>query len=254
MQIVSTVFKSMVLTSAIMLTACGINRPAVDKSEEVILQLNAQGKGAELSIKIEKGDSHNHPTFAIWAEDMDENFIQTLFVTKSIATGIYGHGPLEAEKWDTKPGWQRRPAALPYWIHKRNTSGNGPRLPDPEHPVPDAYTGATPPGNAMLNTRLDDDYAGRSIRILLEVNQPWDWNDFWTNDLYDDADYRTSCQPSLVYGVTIDLNQPEKEYYLNPVGHGHFAGQTGELYTDLSTITTARNIFNSIRVRIKKEY
>ena len=83
----------------------------------------------------------------------------------------------------------------------------------------------------------------------MEINQPWDWNDYWTNELHDDADYRTSCQPSLIYAVTIDLNEKGKEYYLNAIGHGHFSGKNGELFTDLSTISTAKDIFRTLMVR-----
>lgn len=248
MKIVSLVFKTTILIGTAIIFSCSANKSATDQSNVAKYQINNSLSGSSLTIKIENGKSHNHPTFAIWLEDMDENYIQTIFVTKSIATGIFGHGPLETEKWDTKPGWQKRPAALPYWIHKRNPEKNGPLLPDPDHKVPDAYTGATPLGNAMVEANLDNLLKGK-VRILLEVNQPWDWNDFWTNKLYDDPEYRTSCQPSLIYAVIIDPNQPEKEYYLNPIGHGHYSGENGDLFTDLTTITTAKDIFRKISVQ-----
>ena len=251
MQIVSLVYKTLIATVLIAVSACSTGRKTVDDSEHIVLNVNQGGKGEAFNITLEKGKSHNHPSFAIWVEDMDENFIQTLFVTRSIATGIFGHGPLEAEKWDTTPGWQRRPAALPYWINKRIPADKGPQLPDPDHPVPDAYTGATPPGSALINTKLNKPLNGK-IRFLMEVNQPWDWNDYWTNTLYDDPDYRTSCQPSLVYAVTVDLDNPDKSFYMNPIGHGHYAGKDGELYTDLTTITTAKDIFSKIIVKTGK--
>lgn len=249
---VSAVYISLVLAGIIGLTSCGANKTTLRNSAEVTqIQINSNADGPSLTVNLEKGKSHNHPTFAVWAEDLEENFIQTLFVTKSIATGIYGHGPLDAEKWDTGPGWQVRPAALPYWINKRIPAEGGKQLPDPQHPVPDAYTGATPMGSAALFTRLDNPMSGK-IRILVEVNQPWDWNEFWTNKLYDDVDYRTSCQPSLVYAAIVDLDKPGKEIYLNPIGHGHYSGADGELYTDLRTITTAKDIFSAIAVSVKR--
>jgi hypothetical protein len=251
MRIVSLVYKILPAVVIILLSSCSTGRQTVGNSEGLSINVNQNGAGESFTISIEKGESHNHPTFAFWVEDMDENFIQTIFVTRSIATGIFGHGPLEAEKWDTTPGWQRRPAALPYWINKRKPVGSGPQLPDPDHPVPDAYTGATPPGNAVINTRLDNQLSGK-IRVMMEVNQPWDWNDYWTNTLYDDPDYRTSCQPSLVYAVTVDLHNPDKSYYMNPIGHGHYSGKDGELYTDLTTISTAKDIFRKIIVKTAK--
>jgi polyphosphate kinase len=41
------------------------------------------------------------------------------------------------------------------------------------------------------------------------------------------------------------------EYTLNPIGHGHYAGKDGLLYTDLSTFTTALKIAQSIKVVVK---
>jgi len=252
MRNVSKVYYMTFLISLLFLSSCGINKSVVKESGEVQkIVVNTKAAGQDINIYIEKGLHHNHPSFAIWAEDMEENFIQTLFVTQSIATGIFGRGPLEAEKWDTKPGPQIRPAALPYWVHKRNPTGEGEQLPDPEHPVVDAYTGATPLGSVALSSKLDHRAKGK-IRILIEVNQPWDWNDFWTNSLYDDVNYRTSCQPSLIYSVTIDFNKPGKEYFLNPIGHGHYSGENGELYTDLSTITTAGDIYSKIFIRMEE--
>ena len=40
---------------------------------------------------------------------------------------------------------------------------------------------------------------------------------------------------------------------MNPIGHGHYAGENGELYTNLKTHTTALEIANQIKVLIDKE-
>jgi len=55
-----------------------------------------------------------------------------------------------------------------------------------------------------------------------------------------------------VYEATIDLNNNKKEYVLQPVGHSHPYGATGELFEDLSTLTTAKEIAEKIVVRINK--
>ena len=251
MQNVSIVLRSFLLISIAFLVSCGVNRPATESSSIVQnIQVNDSGTGQAINISLEQGKSHNHPSFAIWAEDMEENFIQTLFVTKAIGTGLFGHGSIDVEKWDNKPGFQKRPASLPYWINKRIPADGGPQLPDPEHPVPDAYSGATPAGDSKIAAKLDNSMKGK-IRILMEVNQPWDWNEYWTNTKFDDPEYRTSCQPSLVYAVTVDLDKPGNELYLNPIGHGHYSGENGELFTDLSTLSTAKDIFSKITVKVK---
>ncbi|MFA5218106.1 MAG: hypothetical protein WC388_04125 [Bacteroidales bacterium] len=202
-----------------------------------------------LQINLEKGRYHNHPTFALWIESLDGTYIKTLYVTRMLGTGIYGHGAINQEKWDTKPGPQQRPATLPYWLHKRSAALNVPLLPSTENPVTDATIGATPAGAFRMESGLPATLDG-PFRILMEINQPWDWNEFWTNALYDDPDYRTSCQPSLVYAGMLDPAQSGETIFLNPIGHGHFAGWDGRLYTDLRSITTAKDIIDFISVKL----
>ena len=236
----------------ILSVSCSItNRPAkpgLESSDTIVAYIS--GKGINMIINFEKGDAHNHPTFVFWTEDMNENYLQTLFITKSFATGIFGHGPLNDSLWGTEPGVARRPAALPYWWHKCNPAPDN--VPSPDKPFVDAYSGATPVGSFALNVKTN--MANTSVfRLLMEINQPWDWNYYWTTNKYpDDLEYKTSCQPSVIYSVTIDLNSETKKYYLNPVGHGHYSGKNGLLYTDLSTLTSAKRIINKIFVELKE--
>jgi len=204
-----------------------------------------------LEIRFMRGEAFNHPSFAIWVEDLAGNYIETLYVTHYVATGIFGRGEIEPGKWKNEPGEVRRPASLPYWAHKRNIKApDGLYIPSPETAVPDALTGATPTQNFILRTgtRIKEG----KFKLLLEINQPWDSNEYWNNAKFpDDQDYFTSLQPALVYETTIDLNVRKKEYFLNPVGHSHPSGSNGDLDTNLSTITTARNIVKSISVQIQ---
>ena len=86
----------------------------------------------------------------------------------------------------------------------------------------------------------------------MEINQPWDSNKFWSNNKFPgNLNYFTSLQPALVYAVTIDRESDETNYYLNPIGHSAPAGENGKLYTDLSTITTAKDIAEKIIVHLK---
>ena len=88
--------------------------------------------------------------------------------------------------------------------------------------------------------------------MLFEVNQPWDSNDFWTNDKFpDDFNYKTSLQPALVYEVIIPAENSNTEYLLKPIGHSHPSGETGGLFTDLSTTSTALEIFSKVAVTIE---
>jgi hypothetical protein len=123
-------------------------------------------------------------------------------------------------------------------------------IPSAEKPIADAYTGATPPGDFSLSTRFDKE-PPRKFRILFEINQTWDWNEFWTNNKYpDDAEYQTSCQPALVYMAAVDLDDSESAYILEAIGHSHYAGKTGELFADLSTLTTALEIVGNLTLKL----
>ncbi len=124
-------------------------------------------------------------------------------------------------------------------------------MPTRDNPIPDVYTGATPSGNFTIRTRFDEQ-PPESFRILFEINQSWDWNEYWTNNKYpDDAEYKTSCQPALVFMTEIDLKDPQPSYDMKVIGHSHYSGKTGELFTDLSTITTALDIANNIKITLQ---
>ncbi len=205
-----------------------------------------------LTVSFEAGKAHNHPTFAIWLETPDGKLIQTLFVTRSIGSGFFQYGDAGDGRWLKVPGKSIRPAALPYWVHRRENISEQEAMPTPENPVADAYTGATPTGNFRLSAATKE-VLPEKFRLLVEVNQPWDWNKFWSNDKFSEyPNYKTSAQPSLVYAVDVDLNDRMPVYYLNPIGHGAFAGQDGKLYTDISKHTTALEIFKQITLAIDK--
>ena len=246
---------SIVVLAIVSLISCkpggaGKNSQAKKQDSTTILISNSNGVGKPIEIEVVKGKSFNHPSFAIWVEDTNGKYIQTLFVTKAIGQGIFEYGNNAGGTW--KPGEVRRPAALPYWAHKRGIiSDDGFLTPTPRNKIQDAYSGATPKGNFRLNSRADAALNGKVI-ILLEINQPWDWNEYWNNTRYpDDAEYKTSCQPAIVYSATIDFSDPHSGILMKPIGHSHYSGKTGELTTDLSTITTALHIAESITVTVK---
>lgn len=229
------------------MTACKSGR-IHEEPVKTDLEANASGKGPALYLDFRKGPAHNHPSFVLWAEDTDGNFIQTLFISKAVGTGIYDHGDPSSGHWE--PGGIRRPASLPFWSHRRGIrAADGLYVPSKENPVADAYTGATPPGDFGIHTRFDKE-PPEKIRIYFEINQTWDWNEYWTNNKYpDEEEYKTSCQPALVYMCEVDFGKPLPEYTMEVIGHSHYAGQSGELYTDLSTISTALDIVGSLRLK-----
>jgi len=202
--------------------------------------------GTPIQIDFMNGKAFNHPTYVLWEEDLQGRLLRTHFITQSYATGIFGHQMVGDSVWLRTSGESYQPAALPYWTHKKGKIGSGDIIPTPDNPYVDGFSGATPLGNLSLHTSLSGD---QPVRLFLEVNQPWDWNSYWTNNKFPDNDpYKHAAQPSLVYSVTIDGSQ--QNYYMNPVGHGDPKGETGLLFTDLRTMTTARDIFESISIKI----
>lgn len=204
-------------------------------------------QGGDFKITLLKGKEFNHPTYAIWAEDMEGNFLETIFITQSYASGIFSRQMVGDTMWLTHSGESYQPGALPYWTHKKGLIDDKVLVPTKDHPYVDGYSGATVQGDFVLETKFD---YNKKFRILLEVNQPWDWNKYWTTNKYPDSDaYKHAAQPSVVYAVTI--NENETEFYLNPIGHGDPKGKTGKLFTNISTLTTAFQIFESIKVEKK---
>jgi hypothetical protein len=216
----------------------------------VVVTSNYLGAGKAIEIEMLKGKSHNYPTFAIWLEDTSGKYIQSLFVTRAIGQSVFEYGDNSGGSW--KSGEVRRPAALPYWANKRGiVAADGLLIPSPQTKVPDAYTGATPKGSFNLKTKTDN-MTGGKVKVMMEINQTWDWNQFWTNTKYpEDAEYKTSCQPAVVYEALVDFGSPGSKVQMKPVGHSHYSGKTGELYTDVSTLTTALHIAEKITVTVK---
>ncbi len=234
----------------LLLSACASQRRM--DTETVTLRTTPENPVRNMEITFTKGDAFNHPSFAIWTEDLEGNYIETLFVTRYVAQGKFGHGEIEPGKWSNEPGEVRRPATLPYWAHKRNIQApDGLFIPSPETAVPDALTGATPLSGFRLETATSYSQ-DQQFRVLMEINQAWDSNDFWTNNKYPgNNDYFGSLQPALVYAVTVDPKQPDIDYHLNPIGHSHPTGKNGRLFTDISTLTTAKNIAEKIIIQLQ---
>lgn len=242
------------LLALVAVTSCKPSQKGTEAQKSMsgvpeIITVNAGAEGVPLQIEFVKGSAHNHPTFAFWLADENGKYLQTLFVTRALGQGVFTYGDKTGGKW--KPGEVRRPAALPVWSHARGIrAADGLFVPDAGTRVPDACSGATPKGSFSLETKAERPLAGR-VKLMFEINQTWDWNQYWSNDKYpDNRHYKTSCQPSLVYEAELDLSKPGSEVELKPVGHGHYAGEDGTIYPDLSTLTTAKQIALLVKAKV----
>lgn len=243
-----------ILASVIILmfaSSCSSLRTKEASEKSLELTTNPTVDGIKVKIVFGAGESYYYPLIVFWVEDMDGKFIETLFAPKSIATGIFKYAETKQGKWVA--GERRRKASLPYWSHRRNVKApDGLYLPTPENPLPDAITGATPQKSFTLHTVLPS--GRKQMRVLMEINQTWDWNNYWHNNKYpDDEEYKTSCQPALIYEAIINLESDATTFTFKPIGHSHPSGETGELFQDLSTFTSALKIADVVTLEIVRD-
>lgn len=250
--------KIIVTAALAVLVSCKPSNKSLSSDNQVsdsmeTIRANISGLGQIIELQMVKGKSHNHPSFVFWMEDTSGNLIQTLFITQSIGKGVFTYGDKSSGKW--KPGEVHRPAALPYWAHKAGLlDNNGKQLTVASKTIPDACTGPTPSGSFRLTTATEK-LVAEEVVLMFEINQPWDWNTHWHNNLYpDDADYKTSCQPALVYSARLNLSKTGNTAILKPIGYSHHSGKDGSLNYDLSSFTTALDIVKELKaVTVSKQ-
>ena len=183
-----------ILLSALMIVSCkSILNSKIEDSPAIKIEVNMATKTPfYIDLRFEKGTAHNHPLMAVWAEDLSGKYLETFYVAKSIGTGIFEHAIGEKGKWQYGPIC--RPAALPYWAHKRGIKeANGYYNPTPQTAMSDAISGATPKGDFELKARPSLTVFSKKFNVLFEINQSWDWNEFWNNTKFlDEHEYKTS--------------------------------------------------------------
>ena len=187
----------------------------------------------------------NPPQFAIWLEDTKGNYLSSVYVTNKIAN----------EGWIANKG-NRRKEALPHWSYKRGVmEDDGLYLPTKDNPVTDGISGATPVSNKEILLRINPETD--SVVIKAEFNHSTDFNEFFPENAKEgDPNYSGgkmgSGQPAIVYADTLILNQENIHHSLKIIGHSSPDGSDGNIHNDLSTLTTALTIVDSISVNIIK--
>lgn len=226
-----------------------------DGTQSITLQKDSHQVSVEIDVK--KGNAFRYAMMAIWVEDMNGNYVESLFVPKSIATSTYLNGkPDKNGIW--KPAVVRRPESLPYWAHKRGIKApDGLMIPLGKAYDIDAVSGATPTDDFIINSRTTIGKL-KKFKVLMEVNQSFNWNAYYSKNRFpNDSIYSGSGrvgQPAIVYAVSVDLEsfKTSKNFLFQPIGHSHHSGKTGELFTDMSNITTALDIIDRGIVKISK--
>ncbi len=221
-----------------------------------IINLDKAKGNKNISIELKKGTAFNYPLFAVWAEDSLGNYIETLYVSRVIASSTFDYGTKVGDQWEAAV--VRRPEALPYWSHKRGKKApDGLYMPYGKSPDLDAASGATPTNNFVLHSKSSFKTLS-NYQIFLEVNQSYDWNAYYTKDKFpNDTIYSGSGQvgqPSLIYTATFNTNAHNKKThaFMQLIGHGHHSGENGRLYTNLENISTAKHIIDRLIVSVKE--
>ncbi|CAM1344166.1 hypothetical protein [Tenacibaculum amylolyticum] len=216
-------------------------------------------KDIKLIIDLLRSEHYWHPQMAIWIEDEKGNYIETLFVSKATAKGLFfgGRSKSNFKNFDKNKnilGEYRRVNALPVWSYKRNVKyTDGMYVPPSNQPLPDAITGATITDNFKLNTSIEP---LEKFVLKIEINVAFDDNEYYSEyDFPEDAIFHNGTgqlgQPSIIFSTNIDMNYGKNYYLMELIGHGHHSGQNGTIYPDLSTLTTAKQIVERIVVGIK---
>lgn len=224
-----------------------------------IIEMNTH-KAIQLTLDVLRSKHYWHPQMAVWTEDVEGNYLETIFVTKATAKGLFfgGRSKDNFKTFDAEQSASsdyRRVNALPVWSHKRNVPyADSMFVPTPDHPLPDGISGATIVDNFKLQSSID---TVRKFKLHVELNVAFDDNEFYSEfDFPDDEIFHSGTgqlgQPSIVFSTTIDMNDNKDYYLMDLIGHGHQSGQNGKIYTDLSTLTTAKEIVERIVVGVKR--
>lgn len=220
------------------------NIPANQASEYELIESFTEQTGQAISLVVttNKGYVPNNYSMVVWAETIDGQFLQTLFATEL----------LSRLSEDGKQELMRRPEATPHWRFQRALAlGVHPESAVSLTSEVDGLTGATPKGSFVLETTLVD--APKTFVIKMETNMGNDWNDYYhANAFPEDANYSGNGrvgQPSVIYQAMVDPTQPI--HLMQLAGHGHHNGDTGEIYSDTSRLSTALTDFHRMIVQIQ---
>lgn len=173
----------------------------------------------KISVAVNPGEAYSKraPQIAVWVEDSDGTYVDTLFVTKK-ASG---------NKWIGSPK-DGRPESLPDWYRAK---GQNPAEKISKDEV-DATTSATPKKGIVISKDLELE-KGKTYVFKCQANQSFDYNDYYTK-----KNSGVDGQPAVLYAGEMIPDGTEKEIKLMLNNKSEF-------------ITTADKIIESIYVVVK---
>ncbi len=173
----------------------------------------------KISVAVNPGEAYSKraPQIAVWVENSDGTYVDTLFVTKK-ASG---------NKWIGSPK-DGRPESLPDWYKSK---GQNPAVKIPKEEL-DATTRATPKKGIVIEKDLPLE-KGKSYVFKCQANQSFDYNEYYTK-----KNSGVDGQPAVLYCGELVADGTEKEISLE------FSGSRENL-------TTADKIIESIYIVVK---
>lgn len=235
----------------------GSESPVTHNGYELV-EMNTK-KGTKITLELLRGKHYWHPQMAVWIEDEAGDYVETLFVSKATAKGLFfgGRNKTNFKTFDHKKqrsNTLRRVNALPVWSHKRGKRyEDGLFVPTRDQPLPEAIAGETLTDSFVLSASTE---LHAKFYLRVELNVAFDDNEYYSEyDFPEDETFHNGTgqlgQPSIIYSALVDKFDGKAYYLMDLVGHGHHSAQNGTIYTDLSTLTTAMEIVERIVVGIK---
>ncbi len=165
---------------------------------------------------------------AIWVEDLEGNYITTLYVTNKAGNKNWIFGPKEG-----------RPESLPVWYHASKVAPDKSAKEDDANVQLDAVSSATQKAGINITRNIPDS----DCVIKAEFNTSFDYNESYTK-----KNSGVNGQPSVIYGAKIGMNNTN-QVNLEYLGTGSLEGSDGNIHQNAQGITTAKNIVKEIIVK-----
>lgn len=173
----------------------------------------------KITVAVNPGEAFKNraPQIAVWVEDSDGTYVDTLFVTKKASENKWIFSPKEG-----------RPESLPDW-YKAKGQNLAEKI---SREKIDATTSATPKKGIVLEKNLNLEKE-KTYVFKCQANQSFDYNDFYTK-----KNSGVDGQPAVLYIGEMISDGTEKEIRL-------------EISEKKEHITTADKILESIYVVIR---
>jgi len=173
----------------------------------------------------------SHPTYVIWLEEKESGYRKSIFVTRKAGKNDWSFA-------------KRRPEAIPVWygvnkIEKRQRTFDI-----------DAVSGATPTDEMVqIYWQIPDYFKGKAVDLYIEANNSFDFNDHYTRKKGTPGYSGANGQPSLIWKASLVFKDNSlRDISPQLIGHGDLFGENHRLFEDISSITTAAQTFQDIRI------